>query len=122
MKTLIQKIHVEEKNSFTCRLYRTKHFETNWHKYEEYELILITEGHGMALIGDYIGDYKPGDIYFLGTNVAGPTNYLLLQKSTSFIRSASFSKLILFCLTNSLMEGLTLSLNTLRKSLTLLAL
>lgn len=69
MKTLIQKIHVEEENSFACRLYRTPHFETNWHKHEEYELILITEGHGTALIGDYVGDYKPGDIYFLGSGL-----------------------------------------------------
>ncbi len=69
MKTLIQKIHVEEENSFACRLYRTPHFETNWHKHDEYELILITEGHGTALIGDYVGDYKPGDIYFLGSGL-----------------------------------------------------
>jgi AraC-like DNA-binding protein len=69
MKTLIQKIHVEEENSFACRLYRTPHFETNWHKHQEYELILITEGHGTALIGDYVGDYKPGDIYFLGSGL-----------------------------------------------------
>lgn len=69
MKTLIQKIYVEEENSFACRLYRTPHFETNWHKHEEYELILITEGHGTALIGDYVGDYKPGDIYFLGSGL-----------------------------------------------------
>jgi AraC-like DNA-binding protein len=69
MKTLIQKIHVEEENSFACRLYRTPHFETNWHKHDEYELILITEGHGTALVGDYVGDYKPGDIYFLGSGL-----------------------------------------------------
>ena len=69
MKTLIQKIHIEEENSFACRLYRTPHFETNWHKHEEYELILITEGYGTALIGDYVGDYKPGDIYFLGSGL-----------------------------------------------------
>ena len=69
MKTLIQKIHVEEENSFACRVYKTPHFETNWHKHEEYELILITEGHGTALIGDYVGDYKPGDIYFLGSGL-----------------------------------------------------
>jgi len=69
MKTLIQKIHVEEENSFACRLYRTPHFETNWHKHDEYELILITEGHGTALIGDYVGEYRPGDVYFLGSGL-----------------------------------------------------
>lgn len=69
MKTLIQKIHVEEQNSFACRLYRTPKFETNWHKHEECELIIITEGYGTALIGDYVGDYKTGDVFFLQSNL-----------------------------------------------------
>jgi len=69
MKTLIQKIHVEEQYSFACRRYRTPDFETNWHKHEECELILITEGHGTAMIGDFVGEYKTGDIYFIASNI-----------------------------------------------------
>lgn len=69
MKTLIQKIHLDEHQSFACRSYRTPIFETNWHKHEEFELILISEGHGTAMIGDYIGEFKPGDIYFIAGNL-----------------------------------------------------
>ena len=69
MKTLIQKIHVEENQSFACRTYRTPQFETNWYKHEECELIIITEGYGTALIGDHFGDYKTGDIFFLASNL-----------------------------------------------------
>lgn len=69
MRTLIQKIHIEEDKSFACRTYRTPDFETNWHKHEECELILITEGHGTALIGDYVGNYAAGDIFFLGSEL-----------------------------------------------------
>jgi len=69
MKTLIQKIHVEEKYSFACRTYRTPTFETAWHRHPECELIVITEGNGTALIGDYIGDYKQGDVFFLGSDL-----------------------------------------------------
>ena len=69
MKTLIQKIHVEEYQSFACRSYRTPIFETNWHKHEEFELILISEGHGTAMIGDYIGEFIPGDIFFIAGNL-----------------------------------------------------
>ncbi|MEO6732080.1 MAG: AraC family transcriptional regulator [Ferruginibacter sp.] len=69
MKTLIQKIHLPEHQSFACRSYKTPNFETNWHKHEEFELILISEGHGTAMIGDYIGEYKPGDIYFIAGNL-----------------------------------------------------
>lgn len=69
MRTLLQKIHVEEHHSFACRTYTTPQYETSWHKHEEYELILITQGHGTALIGDYVGDYKPGDIFLLGSGL-----------------------------------------------------
>jgi len=69
MQTLIQKIHIEEDSSFACRIYRTPQFETNWHKHKEYELILITEGHGTALIGDYVGNYSTGDVFFLAGNL-----------------------------------------------------
>ncbi|KEQ30293.1 hypothetical protein N180_10085 [Pedobacter antarcticus 4BY] len=69
MRTLIQKIHIEEYNSFACRTYKTPDFETAWHKHLECELILITAGNGTALIGDYIGDYKKGDIFFLSPDL-----------------------------------------------------
>jgi AraC-like DNA-binding protein len=69
MKTLIQKIHLDPGQSFACRTYRTPAFETNWHKHEEHELILIKEGNGTAMIGDFVGEYKPGDVYFLAGNL-----------------------------------------------------
>ena len=69
MRTLIQKIHVEEQYSFACRRYRTPDFETSWHKHEECELILITEGNGTAMIGDFVGEYKTGDIYFIASDI-----------------------------------------------------
>jgi len=69
MKTLLQKIYLEEHQSFACRTYKTPQFETNWHKHEEYELIMITEGHGTVMIGDYIGEYNTGDIYFIAGNL-----------------------------------------------------
>ena len=69
MKTLLQKIHIEEHQSFACRQYRTPYFETNWHKHEEVELILIKEGHGTAMIGDYIGEFKTGDLFFIAGNL-----------------------------------------------------
>ncbi len=69
MKTLIQKIFVEENQSFACRTYTTPNFETNWHQHEEYELILITQGYGTIMIGDYVGEYKTGEVYFIAGNL-----------------------------------------------------
>jgi hypothetical protein len=69
MQPLIQKIYIEQVNAFACRTYRTPNFETNWHMHEEYELILISEGNGTALIGDYVGNYNTGDIFFFSGNL-----------------------------------------------------
>lgn len=69
MRTLIQKVHLENQQSFACREYTTPSFETNWHKHEEYELILITKGHGTLLMGDFVGEFKQGDVYFLAGNL-----------------------------------------------------
>lgn len=69
MKTLIQKVHFDSQNSFACREYRTPVFETNWHKHEEYELILITKGSGTLLMGDYVGEYKESDVFFIAGNI-----------------------------------------------------
>ena len=69
MKTLLQKIPVDEQHSFACRTYRTPNFETNWHQHEECELIVINEGHGTVMIGEYVGEYKEGDVYFIASNL-----------------------------------------------------
>ena len=69
MKTLIQKLQCSENSSFVCRTYRTPYFETPWHQHLEIELLLITEGHGNAMIGTHIGDYKKGDVFLIGPNV-----------------------------------------------------
>lgn len=69
MKTILQKVYVEENNSFACRTYRTPNFETNWHKHEEIEIIVITEGQGTVMIGDYVGEYKVGDVFFIAGNL-----------------------------------------------------
>jgi AraC-like DNA-binding protein/quercetin dioxygenase-like cupin family protein len=69
MKPLIEKLPLTENTSFVARTYRTPHFEVPWHQHIEYELILFTEGEGNCFIGNYVGDFKTGDIFFLGANL-----------------------------------------------------
>lgn len=69
MKTLVQKIALDANQSFACRIYETPHFETNWHKHPEYELITILKGHGTAMIGDHVCDYKVNDVFFIAGNL-----------------------------------------------------
>lgn len=69
MKTLIEKLPLAENTSFIAQTFRTPHFEVPWHQHIEYELILFTEGEGMSFIGNYSGEFKTGDIFFLGKNL-----------------------------------------------------
>jgi AraC-like DNA-binding protein/quercetin dioxygenase-like cupin family protein len=69
MKPLIEKLPLSENTSFLAKTFSTPHFEVPWHQHAEYELILFLEGEGASYIGNYIGDFKPGDIFFLGSNL-----------------------------------------------------
>ncbi len=69
MKPLVEKLPLTEDTSFVARTYRTPHFEVPWHQHIEYELILFTEGEGVSFVGNYVGDFKTGDIFFLGSNL-----------------------------------------------------
>ena len=83
MRLLVEKLPLSENTSFVARTHRTPHFEVPWHQHEEYELILFTEGAGMSFIGNYVGEFEVGDIYFLGANL--PHTF---QKSGELITSA----------------------------------
>jgi AraC-like DNA-binding protein len=69
MKPFVEKLPLSQNTSFVARTYRTPHFEVSWHQHIEYELILFTEGEGRAFIGNYIGEFETGDIFFLGSNL-----------------------------------------------------
>jgi AraC-like DNA-binding protein len=83
MKPFIQKLPLDEASSFVAKTFRTPHFEVGWHQHIEYELILFTEGSGMSFIGNHVGEFETGDIYFLGSNL--PHTF---QKSGEQITSA----------------------------------
>jgi AraC-like DNA-binding protein len=69
MRPLIEKLSFPDNTSFVARTYRTPQFEVPWHQHIEYELILFKEGEGTSFIGNYVGEFKTGDIFFLGSNL-----------------------------------------------------
>ena len=69
MKPMIEKLPVAENRSFVAATHATPRFEVPWHQHIEYELILFTEGSGMSFIGNHVGEFETGDIYFLGSNL-----------------------------------------------------
>ena len=66
---MIEKLPLSGDTSFVARSFRTPQFEVPWHQHIEYELILFTEGEGVSFIGNYVGEFKTGDIFFLGANL-----------------------------------------------------
>ncbi len=69
MKPIIEKLPLTEDTSFLVKNFVTPVFEVPWHQHTEYELILFTRGEGSCYIGNYVGDFKCGDIFFLGRNL-----------------------------------------------------
>lgn len=69
MKPLIEKLPLSNNQSFVARTYRTPHFEVPWHQHIEVECILFTEGEGVAFVGNHVGEFKTGDVFFLGSNL-----------------------------------------------------
>lgn len=69
MKALIEKLPLSENTSFVARTFKTPYFEVPWHQHVEYELILFLEGEGLSFIGNYGGEFRTGDIFFIGKNV-----------------------------------------------------
>ena len=69
MKPFIEKLNLAERNSFYVRTHSTPCFEVTWHQHVELELILFKKGFGTAFIGNYVGDFKEGDIFFLGADL-----------------------------------------------------
>ncbi|MGI8635966.1 MAG: AraC family ligand binding domain-containing protein [Segetibacter sp.] len=83
MKPFVELLPLSDDTSFVARTHRTPNFEVPWHQHIEYELILFTEGAGLSFIGNYVGEFEAGDIFFLGANL--PHTF---KKSGDLITSA----------------------------------
>ncbi|MHA4895232.1 AraC family transcriptional regulator [Pedobacter sp. PWIIR3] len=69
MKPLVQKLPLNDNQSFVARTYRSPNFEVGWHQHIEFELILFTSGSGLSFVGNYVGVFEKGDIFLLGSNL-----------------------------------------------------
>ncbi len=76
MSTIAPEIEMVDRSSRSIR-YLQHGWPTElcrWHAHEEYELHLITATRGKAFVGDYIGDFKAGDLFMTGPNL--PHNWV----------------------------------------------
>ena len=69
MKILPFKIPKTSQESFRLQEDREIHFYDNLHQHPEIQLTLILNSEGKVIVGDFIGAFKPGDIFLIGPNL-----------------------------------------------------
>jgi AraC-like DNA-binding protein len=63
-----------ENSSILYRQHGFPHPLVRWHYHQEYELHLITASSGKVFVGDYIGNFYPGNLILTGPNL--PHNWI----------------------------------------------
>lgn len=69
MKILPFKIPRTEDVSFLVQFDDEPHFYDTLHQHPEIQITLILKGTGTLYLGDYIGEFKSGDIFVIGENI-----------------------------------------------------
>lgn len=69
MKILPFKIPKTSQESFRLQEDKEFYFYDNLHQHPEVQLTLILNSEGKVIVGDFIGSFKPGDIFLIGTNL-----------------------------------------------------
>jgi AraC-like DNA-binding protein len=69
MKILPFKIPKTSQESFRLQEDHEVHFYDNLHQHPEIQLTLILSSEGKVIVGDFIGAFKPGDIFLIGPNL-----------------------------------------------------
>lgn len=68
MRALSFKIPITTNESFLVQEDRQLHFYGILHSHPELQITQILKSTGTLLAGDYVGQFKPGDIFILGSN------------------------------------------------------
>jgi len=69
MKILPFKIPKTSQESFRLQEDLETHFYDHLHQHPEVQLTLILNSEGRVIVGDFIGTFKPGDIFLIGPNL-----------------------------------------------------
>ena len=69
MKPIFEPIELGKEKTLTCFRYDKKNFEMPWHFHPQHELTFIEESIGTKFIGDYVGNYSPGELVLLRSNL-----------------------------------------------------
>jgi AraC-like DNA-binding protein len=103
----LELVHTRQDESFRAWVHDYPHTVAKWHFHPEYEIHIIRESSGKYFVGDYIGDFAPGNLVLTGPNlphnwvsdggnaVAVPSRDLVLQFSREAVQRmvAAFAEL-----------------------------
>ena len=69
MKALPFKIPKVEDSSFHLQIDDEPYFYDKLHQHPELQLTWIVKGEGTLIYGDYLGEFKPNEVFLMGSNV-----------------------------------------------------
>jgi len=70
MKVIPFQVPQTKKEAFRVQVDRLPHFYDKLHQHHEVQIMLIEKGEGTLIAGDYVGRFKPEEIYIIGSNQA----------------------------------------------------
>ncbi|WP_199541059.1 helix-turn-helix domain-containing protein [Paraburkholderia kururiensis] len=70
----LELVHTRQDESFRAWVHDYPHRVAKWHFHPEYEIHVIRESSGKCFVGDYIGDFAPGNLVLTGPNL--PHNWV----------------------------------------------
>ncbi|WP_458070845.1 AraC family transcriptional regulator [Rhodanobacter sp. BL-MT-08] len=74
MKPDIELVSIAQNESFKAFAHGYPYRTVRWHYHPEYEIHLVTDTRGKYFIGDFIGQFSPGNLVLIGPNV--PHNWI----------------------------------------------
>jgi AraC-like DNA-binding protein len=69
MKAEFEKISPDTGSSFKLLKWKSQNDRYFWHLHPEYEIIYVKKGAGKLHVGQHLGNYREGEILFLGANL-----------------------------------------------------
>ena len=88
MKIVQETLTRKPAESMICRVFDLPAFDCPYHQHNEIEILLIANSAGRVLVGDYVGQFRPGHIYIFGSQLphafinapgGGPAKSLCIQ-------------------------------------------
>ena len=70
MKVIPFKIPKTRKEAIRVQVDKGKYFYDNLHQHPELQITLIVKSEGVLIAGDYVGNFREGDVFIIGHNQA----------------------------------------------------